>query len=483
MADPSKHNAQVPIVSPAVRQRLQQLFEHGKRSLEKSNHDYAHDMFSQCVAEDPTNLIYLQHLRTNLERKHGPKPKASRFAGYGLKRSSGVAKSVAKGKWQEAFKAGCDSLGKNPFDVANLLEMGDACGTLGHRESQLFYQRWALDIDSNSEAANRAAAATFEAVGLFDQAIACLQRVQKVKPSDHEVGRMISHLSVEKTIKKGGYNEDLLRKGDNAAAMPQAGAVKVGSSANSASPKVDAEPVAKVNDEARWLDAIRLHPAELSNYLELADHYTRLDRLRDAERVLTKAFSVTGSGNLDIRERIEEAQLRRMRQQVDVAHRKADVEKTPETRELAKKMIAQANQVELEVYAARATRHPQDLRYQFELAMRLKRAGKHREAVAHFQQARNEPKKLAETQLNLGECFQQIEQYRLAMGSYEAAIAAAEKTDAELLRLALYRLGVLATGLKDFDKAEKHLTRLADLDFGYRDVADRLDKLAQMRNT
>jgi tetratricopeptide (TPR) repeat protein len=172
-----------------------------------------------------------------------------------------------------------------------------------------------------------------------------------------------------------------------------------------------------------------------------------------------------------------------MRQQVDIAHRKADTEKTPEAVDLARKMIAQANQIELEVYAARAARHPQDLTYQYELAMRLKRAGKHREAVPHFQHARGDDKRLAETHLQLGECFQHIEQYRLAMTSYQAAIEAAEGRDDTLFRLALYRAGVLATGLKDLDAAEKFLTRLADLDFGYRDVADRLDKLAQMRNT
>jgi hypothetical protein len=51
-----------------------------------------------------------------------------------------------------------------------------------------------------------------------------------------------------------------------------------------------------------------------------------------------------------------------------------------------------------------------------------------------------------------------------------------------LRKLVLYRAGVLAMGLKDIDTAEKHLTELAGLEFGYKDVADRLDKIAQMRN-
>jgi hypothetical protein len=32
------------------------------------------------------------------------------------------------------------------------------------------------------------------------------------------------------------------------------------------------------------------------------------------------------------------------------------------------------------------------------------------------------------------------------------------------------------------EKAEKYLTELAGLDYGYKDVAERLDKLAEIRN-
>ena len=44
------------------------------------------------------------------------------------------------------------------------------------------------------------------------------------------------------------------------------------------------------------------------------------------------------------------------------------------------------------------------------------------------------------------------------------------------------RTGVLATGLNDTDSAQKYLGTLAGLDFGYRDVAERLDKLGPARD-
>jgi hypothetical protein len=41
---------------------------------------------------------------------------------------------------------------------------------------------------------------------------------------------------------------------------------------------------------------------------------------------------------------------------------------------------------------------------------------------------------------------------------------------------------VLAAGLKDVDAAQKHLSAVAGLDYGYRDVAQRLDKLRSAKD-
>ncbi len=474
-------------VTAAVRQRLQQLFEHGKKSFEKGDAQYAHDMFSQCVAEDPANLVYLQHLRANLAKKHGDAKKSSLFGGMNRKLKSArsnLAKAADKGEWETAFASGCEALDQGPNDISILIDLASAAQTIGAGDCQLYYLKWALDADPKHEQANRVAAEALAAVGQFDQAIACLKRVQELRPNDQEVERTISRLSVEQTITRGGYNEDLLRKGASDTAAPDAAAAEVLAAASQPTSPAGAEaPEAPAKStEEELLEKIRLYPAEIEHYKDLADEYTHADRLRDAERVLTKAMTVA-SGDLDLRERLEETQLRRMRQQTEVADRRAQEEGAAEAVELAKRMHVQANQVELEVYAARAERNPGNLHDQFEFGLRLKRAGKFREAIQAFQAARADAKRLADTQLHLGECFQKIEQFRLAMSSYEAAVAAAPDPNSDLHKLARYRAGVLATGLGEFDKAEKHLTELAAADFGYRDVADRLDKIAQMRDT
>jgi len=221
----------------------------------------------------------------------------------------------------------------------------------------------------------------------------------------------------------------------------------------------------------------------VNNYLELADLFTAQNRLREATEILTRALAASGGGDLTIRERLEDAHLRRAQQQVAVAERRAEQEKTEDAVDLARRMAARANQAELEVYAARAARNPGNSLLQYELGLRCKRAGKFKEAIQAFQAARDDARNKAMVQLHLGESFQHIRQFTLALSSYEAAIEAADHMQLDTQKLALYRAGVLAADLKDLDRAEKHLTRLAAIDFGYRDVADQLDKLAALRDS
>jgi tetratricopeptide (TPR) repeat protein len=467
-------------VSTAVRHRLQTVFEHAQRCVEKGDFDYANDLFTQCVVEDPGNLIYLQHFLGNLAKKHGGNKRGSRFSGLKIKSTrSALGKAIEGRQWQAAFQAGCDALRRSPWDIGTLVLMAKACGQMAHHECQLYYLRWALDVDAKDPLVNRELALALEGLGQFDQAIACWQRVAQSKPADPESAKKISQLSVDKTIHQGGYSHGTgSNEGDEAADLVwTSGAVANAAIGSASAPSAQADDL---DEEKRLLDAIAEQPAEIENYVALAELYGRHDRLPNVELVLTKALSASG-GALRIRELLEDAQLRRIRQQVDIARARAERDATDEAQKLAERMAAQGNQAELEIFAARSSREPANLTLQFELGMRLKLAGKYREAIPVFQTARDDPRRRATVEIHLGECFQHIRQFKLAANSYASSAEACGASDDDTKKLALYRAGVLCMELGDLDRAEAHLTDLAASDFAYRDVADRLDKLASMR--
>lgn len=481
-------------LSAAERHRLQQVFERAKKCLERADYAYAHDLFSQCVSEDPGSLVYLQHFRANLAQMH-PKAAAAKHSafsglpGFGGGRAA-VAKAAGKGEWREAFAAGCKALKKTPGDVGVIAEMGAAAGELSHTDCQLYYLRWALDLSPMDIEVNRQAAAALESIGEFDQAIGCWLRVQQQRPGDEEASKSISRLSVEKTIDRGGYNPQLL-KGAGEVSLPHPARVADASARlKYDSPDPDPEdapaeePKPAALSEEQLRAAINANPADATAYAALAEHYTAGGRLHDAERLYKKALQVAGGGDLGILEKLEEVYLNRKRDAARVAEKRAERQGGPAAQKLAEQALREAHLAEAEVYGARAERTPTDPRVQYEFGVRLKRVGNYREAVKPFQAARADKRRLAEAELHLGECFQHIEQHRLAIRSYEAAIAACPPDEwSDLRKLALYRAGVLAMGLKDLDTAEKHLTDLASADFGYRDVSERLDKLASIRKT
>jgi tetratricopeptide (TPR) repeat protein len=481
-------------LSAADRQRLQQVFLRAKKCLERADYAYAHDLFSQCVSEDPGSLIYLQHFRANLAQMH-PKTAAAKHSAFsGLPGFGGgravVAKAASKGEWREAFAAGCKTLKKSPGDVGTIAELGDAAGELGHTDCQLYYLRWALDLSPQDLDVNRQAAAALEAIGEFDQAIGCWLRVQQQKPGDEQASRAISRLSVEKTIDRGGYNPQLL-KGAGEVSMPHPARVAEASARrkyDSPDPETEDKPVDAAKPPQRSEDelraAINANPADPDPYVQLAEMYATAGRLHDAERLYKKALQVAGGGDLELLEKLEEVYLNRKRDTAQVAAQRAERQQSPAAQKLAEQAQREANLAEVEVFGARAERTPGDPRVQYEFGVRLKRVGNYREAVKPFQAARTDKKRTAEAELHLGECFQHIQQHRLAMRSYEAAIAACLEGDwTDLRKLAHYRAGVLAMGLRDLDAAEKYLTDLASADFGYRDVSERLDKLAAIRKT
>lgn len=475
------HRSVLPPITAAVRQRLQAIFEHAQRSAEKGDHDYAHDLYSQCVIEDPANLIYLQRFLGNLSQKYGNNKRGARFAALKTKTSRiTLHKAVAKGQWQEAFAAACEALKANPWDISTLLDVADAYQQVGSEECQLFVLRWALDAAPKDITVNRRAAEALARLGQFDQAISCWRRVEQAKPGDPDAAKAISQLSVEKTIQQGGYKEELLRGGGQGQVLEIIPREHVGQARTDS---VSDEPVRSRDREKELLQAIQTRPAEITNYLELSELFTAQNRLREATEILARGLAASGGGDLTVRERLEDAQLRYAHNQVLIAQRRAEQEKTEEARSLARRMASLANQTELEVYAARVARQPNNPLLQYELGLRCKRAGKFKEAIQAFQAARDDSRHKALVHLHLGESFQHIRQFKLALSSYETAVEASGTQDDDTKKLALYRAGVLAADLKDYDRSEKHLTQLAAIDFGYRDVADRLDKLASLRDS
>lgn len=447
-------------ISPAKRKRLQQCFEHASKQMAQENYDYATELFTQCVAGDPGNVVYLQSFLGNLQKKYNNNKTGSKLAGFKARgERSAIKKAKAQSDWEGVIRNGLEVLKVNPWDVSALTAMADACEEMHLEDVTLVYLKMALDANSKDPDVNLQCAKALRARQQWDQAIACLHRVEQLRPDDEEIQRMIADLAVEKTIHQGGYEDD--------------GAKKKMAAGKSLQQQT-------LSEEERLEREIAREPKNISKYVELADLYLRDDHFSKAEDVFARAFEASG-GDPDIRDRWDDVQMRHLRFRVIQAKRKADEtgsdEAKAEYRRLRKKQVAK----ELEYYKGLCDRFPNNLTYKYDLGLRYQLNGLYNEAIKEFQAAKNDPRRKGVCLLALGQCFQQIKQLNLAMNHYEMSLQEIPDRDASKKKESLYLAGKLAVALNDLDLAEKHLTALAGLDFNYRDVSALLDKVAELK--
>ncbi|MBN2473572.1 MAG: tetratricopeptide repeat protein [Pirellulales bacterium] len=454
-SEPTQASNREPI-TPAKRKRLQQIFSHASKQMAQENYDYATELFSQCVIGDPANLIYAQSYVGNLRRKYNNNRTGSKLAQFKERGARGALKKASgQGQWDDVIKHGLKVLTVNPWDVPALTSMATAAEESGDEECELFYLKCALEANSKDPDVNRQCAKALAARREYDQAIACWHRVEQARPGDVEAQRAIASLAVEKTIFRGGYDDDdeqrKLKSGRKD--QPQ-------------------QPVRReLTPEEKLEQRIAQNPKDMDAYHELAQLHFQNEDYKAAEELYERAYRASDE-DPDIRERWEDAQLRRMRQQIALAT-------DDETR---KKLRSELIQKELVFYQNCCERYPNNLAFKYDLGLRYQLSGQYNEAIKQFQVARNDPRRKGLCMLSLGKCFEKIKQFKLATTHYDASIAEIPDRDTINRKDALYRAGRLAIALKDLDAAEKHLTRLAEMDFGYRDVSELLDKIATLRD-
>jgi tetratricopeptide (TPR) repeat protein len=432
-----------------------QCFRTGTQAA--GNAQYAIDMFSACVNGDPGNAVFLQAFLAALRRKFGAKKSGTFTSLLSAGGRTGMKRAASNAQWRDVIKQGVEILKSNPADHACLLAMAEACGNLMFVDCQAVYLRAALDAAPADAEVNRQCGRFAASQGNFDQAIECWRRIARIKGLAEEADREIAQLSVDKTITAG---KGLVGRAGNQAA---------------------AEPTKAGDRRAELMQSLRDNPADVDGTLELADLFEQDGRIDEAEKLLARALSASGN-ELKVREHVEDRQLRWAKSKVMIAEQRLATSDTPEHRETVDKLKRAQLRQELEIFGARCSRYPENLTWKYELALRLKAAGKFPEAIRHFQEALKDVRRKGAISLELGECFQSIKQYPLAMQNYEAAVEVLTDRELELRKRALYRAGVLAAGLKDLDAAQKHLSAVAGLDYGYRDVAERLDKLRSAKD-
>ena len=438
--------------------------------MAQENFDYATELFRQCVWGDPGNRAFVQSFLGNLQKKYANNRKGSSLAQFkGSALRSAIKKAVAQSEWEEVIKNGLAVLKVNPWDVPALTAMATASENLAgmipgeYIDCQWLYLRTAAEANPKDPDVCRACAMYLGKRGQFDQAINFWHRVEQARPDDEEPRRAIATLAVEKTlqVRRIGPEQDQ-RQGPpcprGAGGRGRTYARWKGCGA--ASPAIPPTSPPTTN----W-------PRSISTRISTRRPKTSCTRpTRPPSTTATSATSGTMPASATCA--------------TSACWPRGGPRPPTATRPGPKSSNSTGNSTSCSWRSTRAASSaiPTNLAFHFELGQQYKVLGQFGEAIKAFQNARNDARRKGVCMLYLGECFQAIKQYRLAMDHYESAIQEIPDRDVDNKKLGLYRAGKLALALKDLGKAEKNLGVLASMDFSYRDVSTLLDKVAASRD-
>jgi len=449
------------------------FFDKAGKVAETNNFDYAIDMYLQGLRYAPDALMEghlpLCELALHRQGKNGKKPSVVDK----VKRLRGKTPLDQMLNAEYLFA-------KNPNHLPYAEAMLKAAVAGGYEKTA----GWIANlIFQTANAAAKPSAQTYlllkeayTSLGQFDKAIAALQRASKLKPSDKELADEFTNLTAELTMVRGKYDgEGDFRKSIKDREIQeklqaQAGVVKT------------EDYRANAVEDARR--KIAENPTLPANIFELADALSDIEEEKaenDAISLLENTYKT--SSDYSFARRAGELRIKQLRRKIREA--KTALEANPDdaqAKALLEQLSEQLQTLELEHYRLCVQNYPTDLRAKFEYALRLVSNEQYNEAIPLLQQAQRDPRRKIAAMNKVGLCFAMKGWLDDAIDVYNKAINSYEIKDNAVAKELRYNLGRAYEQQGDADKALDVYRKIAQFDFAYKDVSERVDRLRGERD-
>ena len=448
-----------------MNKRAAQCYQHGNKAMQAGNWDMATQMFSQCVKLVPHNLTYRQLLRNCTKKKYNDNGKGAGTLGKTklISLRGKVKKAKQKEEWEEASQIAEEGLLLNPWDVQLNVDIAESNRKLDRGEVARFAYLEAVKAAPKDKDIHIAFAELLEERKEYGEAFKIWERIAKIDPKDMEVNRKLAALAAQQTTHVGGYDD---AEGSSGVAKDKEFARGGQSSRGKAS-----------ETETALRHAVRREPEDVEHYIKLAAHLKQSKKFEDAYETLKQALDVSG-GDPGVREQLEDAELRLMKYNVDLAKENANQTEDPEDRKRVAELSVEYRTRRIEILSAREERHPQNMNVKIELAELVMQLQDWSRAIPLLQKSSQDPRLKTRALVMLGKCFMYDKKMPLAKGQFERAVPDLNpETHPDTYKEAHYLLARACEETGDSDKAMHHYGEVLVIDYDYKDARERLEKL------
>jgi tetratricopeptide (TPR) repeat protein len=448
--------------------KLQKLYLKAESALELRNWDYAISLIQAILKQEPGFLEGRRTLRlSSVKAKEGKK--GVKLGGEALKVMK-MQGQVKKDPLKVMDSLEKEVLASDPYNAQGNELLYEAARAAGLAMTAGFALETVIEGDPNNLKFCHKLGDFYMGREAFDKAAEIFGKIVEKNRTDLAASKKYKDATARGSIASQKWDSDgdwrdLLRdKGASADLESEGRAAMTGDQLQE---QVD-----------RLLEEYNQDQNNITVVKKLAATYEELENFSSALQFYDWAFSLSANDPAlekkvaEIRETVNANYLADLRKFVEENPENPDIEQHKQ--QLKDAEVGQKTQLIAES-KERVERNPTDNDLRYELGSRLYDNSDYREAIQHLQQAKRSPNLRIKVMNMLGQCYDRMNMSDLAASQFEEAIAEMQVMDNTKKEL-LYNVGLLYEKMGNGEKYLESLKEIYAVDYGYRDVADRVEK-------
>ncbi|HYS95913.1 MAG TPA: tetratricopeptide repeat protein [Chthoniobacterales bacterium] len=443
-------------------------------AIELRNFGYAISLLQGILKQEPQFLTGRQLLR----RAEVAKQKAGKKSFFNIS-TAPIAVMNAQREIKKAPQHAVEMIEKvlegEPYNRQANLALKEAAVAAGWLEIGVFALQTLLEENPRDVKLLHELGLLYHQTGQSDEEVEIYNRITEIDPLDAAALRLGKDASARASMATGGWTQaesyrELIKDKDVAISLEQQSRMQLsGEALDRQIAELEAQQQAKPQnaDLARRLGAL----------------CEQKDDIESAIKWYQRAVELTGSSDAGLIRKLSNLKMRGAERDIAAheeflaGHTKKDAAHAKRSEELQAAKKKRAG-ILIEEVKKRLERNPTDLQLRFELGEHFVNAQRFREAVPELQRARQNPNARLKAMNLLGVCYCELGMLDLAMKQFEDAAREIVTMD-PMKKEIVYNLGIVYEKMGEREKSLNCMKQIYEADYGYRDVAERVESSYQ----
>jgi len=439
-------------------------------AIELRNFGYAISLLQGILKQEPEFLTGRQLLR----RAEIAKKKAGKKSFFNIS-TAPIAVMKAQREIKKAPQRAVEMIEKvleeQPNHRQANLALKEAAVAAGWPEIGVFALRTLLEENPRDVKLLHELGQLYHQTGQSEEEVEVYNRITEIDPLDAAALRLGKDASARASMSTGGWAQaesyrELIKDKDVAISLEQQSRMQLTGEA------LD-QQIAELQERQR------AEPQNIDLARRLGSLCEQKDDIESAIKWYQRAVELTGSTDSALIRKVSSLKMRGAERDIAAHeefladHTKKDAVHAKKSEELQAAKKKRAG-ILIEETKKRLERNPTDLQLRFELGEHFVNAQRFREAVPELQRARQNPNARLKAMNLLGVCYRELGMLDLAMKQFEDAAKEILTMDG-MKKEIVYNLGIVYEKMGEREKSLNCMKQIYESDYGYRDVADRVE--------